>query len=93
MISINRIGSALQGFFENVAKARVNSVLLGMDAEKLAQVGISRAALERGPSAWPWRETTQDSAANQSVSLKAEAIVHETASPNAALTANERKAA
>lgn len=62
MISINRIASAMQGFFEAMAKARVNSVLLGMDRDQLAKCGYSYELLRRGPSAWPWRETTQDGA-------------------------------
>ncbi len=62
MITINRIGSALQRFFENTAKARMNSVLLGMDRHRLAEMGYSYELLKRGPAAWPWRETNQDGA-------------------------------
>jgi hypothetical protein len=62
MITISRIGSALQRFFENMAKARVNSVLLGMDRQRLAEMGYSYQLLEQGPKAWPWRESNQDGA-------------------------------
>ena len=62
MITINRIGSALQRFFENTAKARMNSVLLGMDRDRLAEMGYSYQLLRRGPAAWPWRESNQDGA-------------------------------
>ena len=62
MITISRIGGALQRFFENMAKARVNSVLLGMDRARLAEMGFSYRLLEQGPKAWPWRESNQDGA-------------------------------
>jgi len=62
MITISKVAKALQRFFEATAKARVNSTLLGMGREKVEQLGYSWEALQIGPSAWPWRKTTHDSA-------------------------------
>ena len=62
MITITRIIKALGQLGEATAKARVNSVLLGMGREKVEEFGYSYDALHLGPSAWPWRKTTQDSA-------------------------------
>lgn len=59
MISKNRIIAAARGFFEAIARARVNSVLLGFGREKAEELGYSYDALLLGPSAWPWRNTTQ----------------------------------
>ena len=70
MITIDRIGNALQRFFENMAKARVNSVLLGMDRERLADMGYSYELLQQGPKAWPWREPTQDGAAQHETTTR-----------------------
>lgn len=63
MITISKTAKAIQRFFEATAKARVNSALLGMGREKVEQLGYSYEALQAGPSAWPWRKTTHDSAA------------------------------
>ena len=63
MITITKIAKAVQRFFEATAKARVNSTLLGMGREKVEQLGYSYEALRAGPSAWPWRKTTYNSAA------------------------------
>ena len=57
MFTMNKIGRALARGFENIAKARVNSVLLGMDRKKLAEMGYSYDALLLGPKARPWRIT------------------------------------
>ena len=62
MITITGTINALGRFFEAMAKARVNSTLLGMGRERVEQFGYSYEALRTGPSAWPWRKTTQDSA-------------------------------
>ena len=70
MITISNIGKALQRFFEAIAKARVNSVLLGMGREKVEQLGYSYEALLTGPSAWPWRKTTHDSAATSEIGMQ-----------------------
>ena len=51
----NRIFSRLGVLFENMAKARVNSTLLSIDRQQLQAWGYSYEALQRGPSAWPWR--------------------------------------
>ena len=50
-----RIFSKLGTVFENMAKARVNSTLLTIDRQQLQAWGYSYEALQRGPSAWPWR--------------------------------------
>ena len=63
MITISKTAKAIQRFFEATAKARVNSTLLGMGREKVEELGYSYEALQIGPSAWPWRKTTHDSAA------------------------------
>ena len=63
MITISKTAKAIQRFFEAMAKARVNSTLLGMGREKVEELGYSYEALLVGPSAWPWRKTTHDSAA------------------------------
>ena len=49
------IAARLGRMFENMAKARVNSVLLMTDREQLKAWGYSYEALQRGPAAWPWR--------------------------------------
>ena len=67
MITISKIAKALQRFFEATAKARVNSTLLGMGREKVEELGYSYEALRAGPSAWPWRKTTQDSAVTSEI--------------------------
>ena len=41
MISISPFINAMNRHLEAVAKARVNSVLLGMDREKLEELGIT----------------------------------------------------
>ena len=64
MITISKTAKAIQRFFEAMAKARVNSTLLGMGREKIEVLGYSYEALRMGPSAWPWRKTTQKSAGN-----------------------------
>ena len=53
---------ALQRALEATAKARANSVLLGMGREKVEELGYSYEALRIGSSAWPWRKTTHNSA-------------------------------
>ena len=70
MITISKTAKALQRFFESMAKARVNSVLLGMGREKVEQLGYSYEALRAGPSAWPWRKTTQDSAVTGEIGMQ-----------------------
>ena len=70
MITISKTAKALQRFFEAMAKARVNSVLLGMGREKVEELGYSYEALRAGPSAWPWRKTTQDSAATGEIGMQ-----------------------
>ncbi len=70
MITISNIARALQRFFEATAKARVNSVLLGMGREKVEELGYSYEALRAGPSAWPWRKTTQDSAVTSEIGMQ-----------------------
>ncbi|MFZ9038008.1 MAG: hypothetical protein ACO3DT_08060 [Gammaproteobacteria bacterium] len=69
MITISKTASALQRFFEAMAKARVNSVLLGMGRAKAEELGYSYEALRAGPSAWPWRKTTHDSAATGEIAV------------------------
>ncbi|MFT5219949.1 MAG: hypothetical protein ACI9LO_002292 [Planctomycetota bacterium] len=60
MDTIAKIINRLQRASEAIAKARVNSVLLGMGREKVEEYGYSFDALQLGPSAWPWRGTPQD---------------------------------
>ena len=36
--------------------------LLELDDRTLADIGVSRALLERGPQAWPWRPETEPAA-------------------------------
>lgn len=67
MITISKAAQALQRFFEATAKARVNSTLLGMGREKVEELGYSYEALLAGPSAWPWRKTTYNSAATDEI--------------------------
>lgn len=67
MITISKTAKAIQRFFEAMAKARVNSTLLGMGREKVEELGYSYEALLAGPSAWPWRKTTHDSAATDKI--------------------------
>ena len=70
MITMNKVAKALQRFFEAIAKARVNSVLLGMGRDKVEQLGYSYEALLVGPAAWPWRKTTHDSAATGEIGMQ-----------------------
>lgn len=70
MITISKTAKAIQRFFEATAKARVNSTLLGMGREKVEQLGYSYEALQAGPSAWPWRKTTHDSAATGAIGMQ-----------------------
>jgi len=42
MITISKTAKALQRFFEAMAKARVNSVLLGMGREKVEELARQR---------------------------------------------------
>lgn len=76
MITMSKTARALQRFFEATAKARVNSSLLGMGRVKVEELGYSYEALRAGPSAWPWRKTTQDSAATSATGTQ----VHELSS-------------
>ena len=55
MTVAHRVFTTLGKFFENMAKARVNSVLLATDREQLKTWGYSYEALKQGPKAWPWR--------------------------------------
>ena len=57
MNTFTRIINRLKPAFEGMAKARVNSVLLGMGREQVEGYGYSFDALQLGPSAWPWRKT------------------------------------
>ena len=59
----HRILTTLGVFFENMAKARVNSVLLATDREQLKAWGYSYEALRQGPKAWPWRLDSEPDAA------------------------------
>tara|TARA_R110002074_G_scaffold84603_2_gene187752 strand:- start:627 stop:956 length:330 start_codon:yes stop_codon:yes gene_type:complete len=68
MNTISRIIRPLQRAFEATAKARVNSVLLGMGREKVEEYGYSFDALRLGPSAWPWRKTPQNGAEGKEAS-------------------------
>jgi hypothetical protein len=61
MFTITKVSKAMSGFFESIAKSRVNSVLLGMGREKVEAFGYSYDALRLGPDAWPWRQTPQNS--------------------------------
>lgn len=69
MITITGTINALERFFEAMAKARVNSALLAMGRERVEQLGYSFEALQTGPSAWPWRKTTQDSAEENEIKV------------------------
>ena len=62
MNTITRTINLLQRAFDAMAKARVNSVLLGMGREKVEKYGYSFDALQLGPSAWPWRKSTREMA-------------------------------
>ncbi len=70
MITISKTAKAIQRFFEATAKARVNSTLLGMGREKVEELGYSYEALRAGPSAWPWRKTTHDSAVTGEIGVQ-----------------------
>ena len=70
MITISKTAKAIQRFFEAMAKARVNSTLLGMGREKVEELGYSYEALLVGPSAWPWRKTTHDSAVTGDIGVQ-----------------------
>ena len=70
MITIGKVAQAMQGFFESIAKARVNSTLLGMGRKKVEEMGYSYEALQAGPGAWPWRKTTHDSAITSDIKVQ-----------------------
>ena len=55
MKMLKQLVSKLGIVFENIAKARVNSVLLMTDRDQLKAWGYSWEALKQGPQAWPWR--------------------------------------
>ena len=59
MFTITKVSKAMSGFFESIARARVNSVLLGMGREKVEEFGYSYDELRLGPDAWPWRKMPQ----------------------------------
>jgi hypothetical protein len=78
MFAITNVTNAIIGFFESIAKARVNSVLLGMGREKVEEFGYSYDALQLGPDAWPWREMPQNNtkeACNRHADEKNEAFI------------------
>lgn len=70
MISISKTTRALERLFDAMAKSRVNSVLLNMGRARVEELGYSYEALRAGPSAWPWRKTTQDSSATSEIGVR-----------------------
>ena len=89
-MTIAKIMHALQRFFEAIAKARVNSVLLGMGPERVEQLGYSWAALQHGPEAWSWRQMPQESAPQRSSAIADRALaISESAQPVTQATADD----
>ena len=62
MITMKRFLFATHRWFEKIAIARVNSVLLGMGRNKVEEFGYSYDLLKQGPAAWPWRVSNQHGA-------------------------------
>ena len=46
----------MKGFFDSIAKARMQSTLLSMDRAWVESQGYSYTLLRAGVSEWPWRE-------------------------------------
>ncbi len=66
LVLVNRIITAIEHRLEIAARARTRRELLDRSDRFLEDVGISRALLEAGVHAWPWRE---DDAASPSPAM------------------------
>ncbi len=55
LVRVNRIITAIQHRLELSARARTRRVLLDRSDRLLEDAGISRALLQAGVHAWPWR--------------------------------------
>jgi len=58
MKTVSRIIKASNRFFESIARARVQSTLIGMGPEWVERHGYSWVLLRRGVTAWPWRHAS-----------------------------------
>ena len=56
MSVFEKIAAALFQVGENSAKLRTMQVMQGLNDNFLQTIGVSREQLDKGPSAWPWRE-------------------------------------
>ena len=59
MNTIKKTVKSMKIFFENIAKARMQSTLLNMGREWVEDKGFSYDALKLGVSEWPWRQSPE----------------------------------
>ncbi len=53
---LRRIGEMYNSYMTKRGRAEAHSILLNLDNKMLADIGISRDALEGGVTYWPWDE-------------------------------------
>ena len=56
MTFLNSMAQTLERAFMNTSISHTRQILLAQSDRSLADAGISRARLEQGDHAWPWRE-------------------------------------
>ena len=56
MTFLNSMAQTLERAFMNTSIAHTRHILLAQSDSSLADAGISRARLEQGDHAWPWRD-------------------------------------
>ena len=59
MNTINKTVKSMKHFFENLAKARMQSTLLSMGREWVESNGYSYEAVKAGVSKWPWHSSPE----------------------------------
>ena len=59
MNTMSKVLKSMEGFFESIARARVQSTLLSMGRDRVEKYGYSYDMLRAGVSEWPWRATPE----------------------------------
>ena len=69
---VERLSKALIDAREHAVRRRVRQYLRGLTDRQLEDMGFSRALLEQGPKAWPWRVPAElDGGASLAAALRA----------------------
>jgi len=68
MTFLNSMAQTLERAFMNTSISHTRQILLAQSARVLADAGISRARLEQGDHAWPWRDGLEAAPATERAS-------------------------